>query len=260
MKEKLKDYIEMIFADAPDCLRTRELKEEMYANVCDKYDDLISEGKGEAAAYNISVASIGDISELIDSIKKERDGFVCESDSGDEDDEHDGKEEKEGEVTPAFTFAQQQEIEAYRKKYGVMTAVATAICILCWVPLVLITSILEFNGMNSDVGGIIGITVMMVMIAVASGLFIMRRYMRPAFLKNKKYAKLQKEAQSKTKKHRNPALRIISRIVWVVALAVFLILGFSRGLWHPAWILFPLAIAVDNIVEAIFELCGKKYV
>ena len=68
MKEKLRDYLDLIFADAPDCRRTKELKEEMYANVCDKYDDLIAEGKSEASAYNISVAGIGDISELLESI------------------------------------------------------------------------------------------------------------------------------------------------------------------------------------------------
>ena len=62
MKNKIKDYIDLIFADAPDCARTREMKEEMYANVCDRYDDLIREGKSEAAAYNASIAGIGDIS------------------------------------------------------------------------------------------------------------------------------------------------------------------------------------------------------
>ena len=66
MKNRIKDYIDLIFADAPDCARTREMKEEMYANVCDRYDDLIREGKSEAAAYYASIAGIGDISELID--------------------------------------------------------------------------------------------------------------------------------------------------------------------------------------------------
>ena len=248
MKTKLRDYIDSIFADAPICAKTIDLKDEMYRNVCDRYDDLIREGKSESAAYNICIAGIGDVSEIIDGLRAER---------GDE-------TSREGENVHAFereySPEEQEKIERYRMRSGIMNAIAIALYILCWVPLVLITSILEFNGMNSDVGGIIGITVMMVMIAVASGLFIMRRYMRPTFLKNKKYAKLQKEAQGETKKHRNPALRIISRIVWAVALAVFLILGFSRGLWHPAWILFPLAVALDNIVEAIFELCGKKYV
>ena len=45
MKNRIKDYIDLIFADAPGCARTREMKEEMYANVCDRYDDLIREGE-----------------------------------------------------------------------------------------------------------------------------------------------------------------------------------------------------------------------
>ena len=50
MKTKIREYIELIFADAPDCAQTREIKEEMYANVCDRYEDLIKDGKSESAA------------------------------------------------------------------------------------------------------------------------------------------------------------------------------------------------------------------
>ena len=60
MKDKLKDYIDQIFADAPNTQRAREMKEELYSNISDRYDDLIREGKSETAAYNISIEGIGE--------------------------------------------------------------------------------------------------------------------------------------------------------------------------------------------------------
>ena len=40
----------------------------------------------------------------------------------------------------------------------------------------------------------------------------------------------------------------------------YLLIGFFLGLWHPGWIVFIIAVAVENIIEAIFEIAGKKYI
>ena len=42
-----------------------ELKEEILQNLIDKYHDLLAEGKSPEAAFNISVASVGDVDELL---------------------------------------------------------------------------------------------------------------------------------------------------------------------------------------------------
>ena len=72
MKNKLKEYIDLVFADAerraPGNRRVTELKEEILQNLYEKYDDLIAKGKTPAAAYNIAVAGVGDISGLLDSV------------------------------------------------------------------------------------------------------------------------------------------------------------------------------------------------
>ncbi|MDD4164969.1 MAG: permease prefix domain 1-containing protein [Eubacteriales bacterium] len=70
MNEKLRAYIENLFEDAPKNKKTIELKEEILQNLIDKYNDLIDEGKGTEAAYNIAIASVGDISELINELNK----------------------------------------------------------------------------------------------------------------------------------------------------------------------------------------------
>ncbi len=66
MENRLRAYIESLFADAPATRRNIELKEELYQNLSDKYNDLLSEGKNEDSAFNIAVASLGDVAPLID--------------------------------------------------------------------------------------------------------------------------------------------------------------------------------------------------
>ena len=65
MKEKLQQYMDSLFADAPQTARMSELKEEMLQNLMDKYHDLIEDGKSEESAYDIAVTSIGDVRALI---------------------------------------------------------------------------------------------------------------------------------------------------------------------------------------------------
>ena len=71
MYNKLRDYMERLFENEPKTVKMMELKEEMLQNLVDKYNDLINQGKTEEAAYNIAVASVGDISELTAELKKE---------------------------------------------------------------------------------------------------------------------------------------------------------------------------------------------
>lgn len=104
MNEKLRNYIDGLFENAPKTVRAVELKEEMYQNLTDKYNDLIAEGKSEESAYNIAIASIGDVEILISGLSGEK----------------------------------QMESEASRKRSAILTAVAIALYILCPVPVILL--------------------------------------------------------------------------------------------------------------------------
>lgn len=69
MDEHLRGYIEELFAEAPSSRRAVEMKEEILQNTLDRYYDLLAEGKSETAAFNIAVAGIGDLTELIESLR-----------------------------------------------------------------------------------------------------------------------------------------------------------------------------------------------
>lgn len=108
MNYQLREYINTLFQEAPPTKKTVELKEEILQNLTDKYNDLIAEGKSEEAAYNIAVASIGDLSHLINELKTQ----------------------------PELTEEQTKEVEEYRKRKAIITATSVALYILCSVPVI----------------------------------------------------------------------------------------------------------------------------
>lgn len=102
MLNKLYAYIDSIFEQAPCTQQAIELKEEIRQNITEKYQDLVAQGKSEEAAYNITIASMGDIGELIGSLR----GHMP--------------------TAPAT--------DKTRRKSALLTAIAVALYILCVVP------------------------------------------------------------------------------------------------------------------------------
>ena len=68
MNDRIRQKVEELFASAPRNKKVQELKEEMISNLEEKYQDLITCGKNEEEAFDITIASIGDIDELIRSM------------------------------------------------------------------------------------------------------------------------------------------------------------------------------------------------
>ncbi|WP_435790140.1 permease prefix domain 1-containing protein [Clostridium sp.] len=64
MYKRFRERLYELFEDSPQTNRARELKEELLANLMDKYNDLISCGKAEYEAFNIAISGIGDVDEL----------------------------------------------------------------------------------------------------------------------------------------------------------------------------------------------------
>jgi hypothetical protein len=136
MENALRNYIEEQFAGSPPSRANAELKEELYQNLIERYRDLINEGKETQAAYNIAVASLGNISPLIS-----------------------GPSE-----------AQLEAVQAHRRRSAIITAIAVMLFILCPVPLIVLgaagmeilgltllfvfvalgTGLLIFNGMSKN--------------------------------------------------------------------------------------------------------------
>ena len=71
MENRLQVYVDELFREAPDSQRAYEASVELAQNLIDKYHDLLSGGKSEEDAYAITVDGIGDISELLEQLRRE---------------------------------------------------------------------------------------------------------------------------------------------------------------------------------------------
>lgn len=68
MREKLKCHLDSVFSPYENLNAVKELKDELYRDLQEKLDDLKKEGFDEETAYQKTIASIGEISELVESI------------------------------------------------------------------------------------------------------------------------------------------------------------------------------------------------
>ena len=139
MRNKIKEFVDDIFAEAPANQKTNEMKEEILSNTLDKYDDMIREGKTEQSAYNIAIASIGDVGEIIRQLKANI-----------------SKENYYG----------SEEYKNYKAKKAIIEPIFVMLYILCVVPILIFQD--EF-----------GVILMFCMIAVATGLAIYLNASKP---------------------------------------------------------------------------------
>jgi len=108
MEDRLRMYIDELFGETKPTRKAVELKEEMVQNLEDKYRDLIAEGKSPDVAFNIAVAGIGDVSNLLRQLEE---GFLTDD--------------------------QIQKQEKARQKSALFTAVAVMTYILSVLPVIL---------------------------------------------------------------------------------------------------------------------------
>lgn len=71
MNERLRRYLDSVFSPYEDLKQIQELKEELLYDLQEKLSDLKKEGYDDEAAYLLTIESIGEISELIESINSQ---------------------------------------------------------------------------------------------------------------------------------------------------------------------------------------------
>ena len=136
MKEQLIQYVNLLFAGAPD---SEDIKQEILQNTLDRFDDLIAQGKSPEAAYRLAITGIGDINEILSAAPGKPASPV------------------QTEVRPVQP---ETEEDLKRKK---IRAVAVAMYILCAVPLIILS---EFGA------EILGLCLTLAIVAFATYLMI----------------------------------------------------------------------------------------
>jgi len=220
MEDKLRRYVDGLFARTVPTKKAVELKEEMLQNLSEKYGDLIAEGKTPEAAYNIAVAGIGDVSDLL----------------------------RELEEDLVFEPKDIGELEIARHRTAMLTSIAVMLYILSVLPLI----ILSMFGV--PFGARIGLPVMFVIIAAATGLLVYNNMTKPRFHKGSdtmvgEFREWQSGAQQ------SKSLRkAISAALWTVVFALYFIISFATDMWNVSWIIFILGAAAEAFINIFFTL------
>jgi ABC-type multidrug transport system fused ATPase/permease subunit len=216
MEEKIRAYVEDLFAGTSS-RKAIELKEEMIQNLTEKYHDLLSEGKSPDAAFNIAIAGIGDVSGLIRDLQNEA-------------------------LDPKV-------IDAYRQKTAMITAIAIMLYILSVVPLIVLSVLVPG-------AWLIGLVVMFLLIATATGMLIYSHMSKPRYVKaDDTMVEEFRQWQSDTREKRTMQ-SAISGAMWSLLVAVYFIVSFMTGAWYITWVIFIIGGAIQSIIRAV--VAAKK--
>lgn len=216
MYEKFRKKLDELFENAPETNRARELKEELLANLIDKYNDLIASGKAEEEAFNIAMSSIGDVDELIRGLKEK----------------------------DVFDYA---EIQKARKKSALILSVSIGLYIMSVVILILFSEVLQIDEN-------ISVCIMLTIDAVATCLIIYNAVSRPKYLKaDDTIVEEFKEWKSANNKERE-ILKSIKSILWMIVVVLYFILSFQFGSWAYSWVIFIIGAAVERVITLAFQL------
>ena len=213
---RLREYIEDLFAAAPESVRAVEVKEEFIQNLTEKYNDLLSEGKSEEAAYNIAVSSVGDVSGLI----------------------------RELQGLPEQYTALAEENQQLRKRSALLTAIAVGLYIISPIPVIIL-----FNHR-------LGVVMLFVIVAIATGLLIINNMTKSSavYAQETMVDEFQEWRGQKSKS--NQVYKSISSAVGTLGLIAYFLVSFETGAWYITWVIFPIIGAVNGIIKAIFDLVG----
>lgn len=269
MREQLIQYVNLLFAGAPDC---EDVRQEILQNTLDRYDDLIAAGKTPEAAYRLAISGIGDINEIL------------------------GTREPEAPVqpeTPVQPEAPARENSGDAPTRKLLRAIAVGLYILCPLPLIVLDSI----GMD-----VLGLSGTLCFVALATMLIILggKRNGSPKDEADGPKSQLGKSltgliwavglvayllisfltgtwhvswvifpllgavsslvcallpAENPLPGQQKRRLRkSLCGLIWAVGLAAYFLLSFATMAWYITWILFPITGAVQGLVLAVWDL------
>lgn len=180
---------------------------------------MIAEGKSEEAAYNIAVASVGDISELLDVLKEES-------------------------STPDPIAS--SEYIYWKKRSAILVPIAVMLYILCVVPPI-VADALHMN----DAIGACGL---FLFVGIATAIIIFNNMSKPTMDKLDSTIVNEFKEWKANQEGRKRARKAINSALWTITVIFYFLVSFTTGAWYITWIIFLMGAAAENIIKAIFEL------
>ncbi|WP_291576887.1 permease prefix domain 1-containing protein [Clostridium sp. UBA4548] len=220
MIEKFRVKLNELFENAPQTSRARELKEELLANLMDRYNDLLASGKSEEEAFNIAIAGIGDIDEIIIGLKD------------------------------SYEFNPEQ-MRKDREKRAFILSTSIGMYIMSVVILIMLTSVFR-------VSGDVAICIMLTIDALATSLLIYNAVSRPKYIKADDTIVEEFKEWKSANNTEKEVINSIKSIMWLVIITLYFLLSFTLRIWSFSWILFIIGAAIERVITLIFQLRKQR--
>lgn len=221
MNKRIETHVNALFANTGSESHILDIREELLANLNEKYDDLVSSGKSENEAYALVISGIGDIDSLLKDIGQ----------------------------APQY---QPLEVEKNSQKRSVFISVGVALYILSIIPIIL------FNQIGSPA---IGVMFLILLCAIASGFVAYgnsiskSRYSKA----NNTFVEEYKEKVS-ISNERSKLIGALSSSLWSLAVVLFFLISFLTSWWHISWLIFLVGACVQLLILYAFaDEAKRKY-
>ena len=224
MNERIRKYIDQLFADAPKTRKALELKEEMTRNTMEKYADLVSDGYAEEDAFRNVVNGIGDVQELFADLEEKNLLTLSETD---------------------------------RKKKAMFNSVAVGLYILAGVVFFGCVLLDGTFVMRADLT-MIGLVLAGFICIVPTCMLVYAANMYPAYHR-KEESLVENYKENRYLHNKDKAVKIsVSVIIWSLVLVLYFIISFLFGAWYITWVIFLVGACVQAIVALVFSLRKKE--
>lgn len=221
MNRKIESYLDVLFSDIPRSRKSIELREELSANMNDRMDDYLKEGKSENQSYSLVIANMGDVDELLQEV--------------------------------SLTADTKKEVTHYRERNAMLRTVAIMLYILA--PAVLIAMTSHYSGEYSVVAMFILIAIATGLL-VYSGASTPKEYAHICVDDDNDEDERSQFASTGTWR----TYRAITSMAWSIASVLYLIVSFMTFYWHITWIIFPITAAILSIFRTILQIKETNHV
>ena len=219
MNNRIKHHVNALFQNAPNERYALEVKEELLANLNEKYEDLIASGKSEEEAYALVISGIGDIDNLLKDLGS----------------------------SPEY---QPIEVEKNQQKRGVLISIGIALYILSVIPILL------FSQTNNPIAGVV---LMIIICAAATGIIVYgNNISRTSYNKTDNTFVEEYKEKVVVNNERNKLRGSVTSAMWSLIVVIYFAFSFLTGAWHITWITFLVGALLQQIILYVFSSEKQK--
>lgn len=250
---KIQNYVENVFAGLPKTREAMEMKLGMIDSMEERYDALLAEGKSENEAFGAVISGFGSMEELRQALGAAEEPPAAAGRASWQEELY--REEK------AF----QEEYRRFRGRFNLAVTGGVALCILG----LCAAAALDFWASEMIAG-----VVFLLFVAPAVCLFVYFGLRASDYERQQKQWKkriklggaipdspghpIREEAEAKQAGGAGRIAEALSGVIILLAIAVFLLLGLCKGLWHPGWVVFPVGVLLCGIIELVAGIWKKR--